>query len=410
MSVPASVLVIGGGPAAYTVVDQLRLRGYAGALAVVSEEGLPADRPPVSKEYLRGAMGRDELQFRDADWYAERDVTVVTGRAVSLDPDLGTVLLESGESLTAGLVVLATGAVPVSAAATAPRVPGVLPLYTADDADAVRAAWGPGVRVVVLGGGLIGSEAASAALEAGAEVRLVNRSEPASVNSFGVDAAHVLHSRHTERGIAVSTDVAVGERALDTGEVEVTLSSGEVLVADVVIDAGGAVPAGALAKAAGIAVAQDATGGVLVDAAGRTSHPAVLAVGDVTRRVSEDGAWEPWTGHWEAALHSAEDAVAALLGQNAETRGARWFWSDRHGEHVEVVGTPGQPGTVITRQDARGLRGVFVLDAAGRLRGAVTFSDARLARACRRLIDRATPVDATALADPEVAARELLRR
>ena len=412
VAVPSSVIVIGGGPAGYTFVDQLRLRGYRGELTLVDPRGLPMDRPPVSKEYLRGAMSREELRFREAEWYEERSIAVVAGAVLQLRPDLGEadVLLPSGQmqTLTADLLVLATGAAPIPAASN-PAVPGIATLYNVDEADHWRSAFAPGLRLVVLGGGLVGAEAASAARDAGADVTLVNRSAPAGSRAFGEDAALRLLARHDERGVRVVTGESVEERAVDGG-LEVVLADGTVLEADAVLDAGGALPSDELAvfPEEHVNVADDETGGVLADAAGRTSHPRVLAIGDVARRVAADGAVQPWRGHWESAIHSAEDAAAALLGQNPEERGTHWFWSDRHGEHIEVVGDP-TVGAVVRREDPRGLRGVFTIGSSGELLGAVTFDDARLARASRRLIDRGAPVDAVALADPEVSARELVR-
>ncbi|WP_291278283.1 FAD-dependent oxidoreductase [Galactobacter sp.] len=453
---PDSILVLGGGVAAYTFVEQLRLRGYRGSLAMVSMTGLPHDLPPVSKEYLRGNMSREELDFRDADFYVERDIHVVNGTATALRlPAQGAVqgavpgvgetdgdvtgpdevcLVEvaradGGEPtrLSAGLVVLATGARPVSATAhVQPAVERdrITTLHSVADADRVRSLLVPGARVVILGGGLIGAEAASAAVEAGARVTLVNRSAPAGARGYGPAAAAELEEQHVAHGVRLITSFSVGEQNVGDG-VDVSLETGEVLHADLVIDAGGAVPADGLARTAGVEVWDDAVGGVRVDSAGHTSHQRVLAIGDVAR------SGERWSGHWEAAMHSAEDAAAAVLGQGAETRGVPWFWSDRHGSHVEVVGNPAAATVDIERRDDRGLRAVFWCVPAGAdeghgaeapggaqassdvgqvvVTGAVTIDDSRLARAARRLADRAKPVDAEALADPAIAARALLR-
>lgn len=453
---PDSIVVVGGGVAAYTFLEQLRLRGYRGSLAIVSMTGLPYDLPPVSKEYLRGNMSRKELDFRDVDFYAERDIHIVNGTATALRlPAPGAVpdtvpgageadgeavgldemcrvevaRADGGEPITvsAGLVVLATGARPVSA--TAQVQPAVVrdritTLHSVADADRVRSLLVRDARVVILGGGLIGAEAASAAVEAGARVTLVNRSAPAGVRGYGSAAAAELEGQHVANGVRLITSFSVGEQNVGDG-VDVSLETGEVLHADLVIDAGGAVPADGLARAAGVEVWDDAVGGVRVDSAGHTSHPRVLAIGDVARPSAR------WSGHWEAAMHSAEDAAAALLGQGAETRGVPWFWSDRYGSHIEVVGNP-TAGTVdIERRDDHGLRAVFwcvpadadeahgaetpardqVSTDVGEVMvtGAVTIDDSRLSRAARRLADRAKPVDAEALADPAIAARALLR-
>jgi NADPH-dependent 2,4-dienoyl-CoA reductase/sulfur reductase-like enzyme len=394
-------------------------------------------------------MGADELAFQDKAYYEERDIVVAEGPATELrvpaDPDDAAQLCEvrvhrdncsSEISLRAELVVLATGARAIHAAAGAkPAVirQRITTLRSARDADVVRSYLSTGARVVILGGGLIGAEAASAAVEAGAQVTLVNRSAPAAASAFGEVAAREFERQHEDHGVRLVTSVSVGE-SVDGDEVTVTLASGEELIADLVIDAGGAAAADGLARAAGLSVAGDAAGGVLADAAGRTSSPHVLAIGDVARHVAPDGTPEPWTGHWEAAMHAAEDAAAALLGQNSEQRGAPWFWSDRYGHHIEAVGDPNAGEVSIERHDGRGLRAVFSCrpvvagpggGASGAVSaestdpapavgqvvvlGAVTIDDSRLARAARRLVDRTKPVDAAALADPAISARDLLR-
>ncbi len=425
---PASVLVIGGGPAGYTFVDQLRLRGFRGELTLVDPLGLPMDRPPLSKEFLRGAMSQEELRFREAEWFEERSITVIAsgveeiaGVRLAEDAAGWEAFLLNGQRLVAEVVVLATGAGPIAAVAEGALLERVMTqLYTVHDAARLRRALAPGTRLSVIGGGLVGAEAASVALAHGAEVTLVNPSDPAAVRSFGAEAAARLQAVHAERGVRVETGRVA--RIEEIASVEgsdapdapllVTLEEGRSWGADYVLQATGAAPQDHLARDAGAAVAPlEDGGGVLVDAVGRASLPNLWAVGDVARGVDAAGAPLPVHAHWEAAMHSAEDAAAALLGQFPEERGVRWFWSDRHGEHVEVVGSQAEVegGSVVRREDGRGLRGLFTLGAGGELLGAVTFDDARLARAARRLIDRAKPVDAAALADPEVSAKDLVR-
>lgn len=455
--------MIGGGPAGYTFVDQLRLRGYRGELTLVDPDGLPMDRPPLSKEFLRGAMSREELQFRDQAWYDERQITVISGRVVEIsgvrrgdDVAVWEVELQGevgadgreqwGPMHRAEVVVLATGTGPVAAVSEGALLERVIhQFYSVHEAHLLRKLMVPGARLTVVGGGLVGAEVASVALERGVVVTLVNSSGPAAHRSFGKVAAAQLEDAHRERGVDVvqgqvlrltqlegqpgagGVDEVTGVDGV-TGAggtpgaggraVLVELADGRSWEADLVLQATGAAPQDELALNVGAEVAPRFNvsggsearggGGVLVDSTGRTSVPNLWAIGDVARRSDEKGAPLTWSGHWEAAMHSAEDAAAALLGQSPEERGAKWFWSDRHGQHIEVVGDP-TAGRVITREDERGVRGVFSLGEAGELLGAVTFDDARLARAARRLIDRGREVDAAALADPEVSARDLVR-
>lgn len=429
---PESVLVVGGGPAGYTFVDQLRLRGYRGELTLVDPDGLPMDRPPLSKEFLRGAMSREELRFREQAWYDERQIQVVTGTVTEIsgvrrgdNVALWEVELQGevdaegreqwGPLIRAEVVVLATGTGPLRSVSQGGELSRVMgQFYSVNDAAALQGQLAPGARLSIVGGGLVGAEVASVALERGAVVTLINSSGPAAHRSFGPHAAAHLEGVHRERGVEVVQGQVARFTETEGGHaVLVELTDGRQWEADLVLQATGAAPQDILAVHVGADVAPGPDhgpggGGVLVDSIGRTSVPNLWAIGDVARRSDDKGEPLSWSGHWEAAMHSAEDTAAALLGQFPEERGTRWFWSDRHGQHIEVVGDP-SAGRVITREDERGVRGVFSLGESGELLGAVTFDDARLARAARRLIDRGREVDAAALADPAVSARDLVR-
>lgn len=426
MSAPASLLVVGGGPAGYTLVDQLRQRGYRGELTLVDPAGYPMDRPPLSKEFLQSSMPLEELRFRDPAWYEERAVSVVfdeveeiCGRRTSDDSAGWVAYLVSGGSILSDGVVLATGTRPVVPQVPGTELPGVVTFYSALDAQRVRSALVPGAAITVIGGGLVGAEVAAEAAARGADVTLVNPSEPAGTRSFGAHAAARLEEIHVRRGVTLvrgrpaSFSVEDDARGDLSAPLTVTLESGESWAAELVLLATGAEAADTLARDAGASVAPDGFGGVLVSPDGHTSLPNLWAVGDVARRVDEGGDPLPSLAHWEPAMHSAEDAAAALMGHRAEERGTPWFWSDRHGHHVEVVGLPDAMGDVVVRPGRREdgpPAGVFTLDADGLLLAAVTIDDSRLARAARRLIDKGAPVDPAALADPEVSARELLVR
>ena len=185
------------------------------------------------------------------------------------------------------------------------------------------------------------------------------------------------------------------------------------VAADLVVAAVGIVPDTALAEAARLAV----DGGILVDAAGRTSHPAVFAAGDAVRRRAQEGeasaAAVPAHAarHWEPALHSGQDVAAAILGEDVPARGTPWFWSDRHGVHVEGVGSmlPVPGGRIVDRAVRGTVVAGFALDADGRMTGAAAVDDPTAVKAARRIIDRGIVVDPARLADPDVPVRALLR-
>ncbi|RCK69877.1 hypothetical protein DT076_07525 [Desertihabitans brevis] len=308
-----------------------------------------------------------------------------------------------GRRQPADTVVLATGGTPAL-----PPVPGVehaRTLRTRADADRLRADLGPGRRLVVVGAGLVGSEVAATATRLGTAVTLVDPVVPL-VDVLGWDLAVWLHLRHRERGVTMVADLvrSITPAASGTGTSLAVEVEGAVLPADVVLVATGLAPVLPAHLDPAPELAPD--GAVLVDELGRTSVPGLLAVGDC----SAPRALGRSAGHWEAARLDGEAAAAGLLGGSPPARGPSWFWSDRHGHHLEVLGTMADAEQQVVRGTlgeppfaVLGLRG-------GRLVAAASVDDPATVKAARRLAGRGVELDAAALADPSVPLRSLLRR
>lgn len=399
-----SVTVVGGGMAGFTVVQELRSRGFEGTLVLVDPAGIPYDRPPLSKDYLVGSRSARDIEFAPAGWFAEHRVHVVPGRAVDLDPDAGTVTLADGRTITSDRVVLATGG-------TARRLPvpggdldSVWELRTRSDADRLRTALGPGVRLAIIGAGLIGAEAASSALLLGASVVLIDPVDPPLVPAVGTELARRLHDMHSEHGITVVTGLPTAILRTGSGH-QVVMADDGTIDAEVVLVGVGIEPDTALAEAAGL----DRDNGILVDEFQRTSHPKVYAVGDASRTRRPDGTLLRRAEHWESARNTGATAAAALLDQELPRHGAQWFWSDRHGVHVEGVGSMVGAGTTVVREKDGRPSVVFHLDPDGYLAGCAAVDGGLAVRAARRIIDRRIRVDPERLADPAVDLRKLAR-
>ena len=404
------VTVVGAGVAGVSTVAALRSRGHAGPVVLLDVGQVPHDRPPLSKAYLLGAA-EDDVRTYPPAWFDDHGVDLRTGvRAVGLDAATGTVTLTGGELIDADAVVLAEGG-----AAHVPDLPGIglaRTLRTLDDARALRALLVPGARLVVLGAGLIGSEVAATALALGVAVTLVDPDPLPLAPSVGDDVARVLHADHARHGVCVVPDAVVELLGGTAGVSGVQLAGGEVLPADVVLLATGMRCVDDLARAGGLDVS-GRPGGVLVDDRQRTSAARVLAVGDGTRRRARDGSAAATAGHWEAARLDGGSAAATLLGHDTPPRGASWFWSDRHGRHLEVVGDGGAGGDGGAVRVRRGTLGpgpfAVLVHQDGVVIGAVTVDDPRTARAARRLVDRRVQVEVAVLADPTTDLRSLLR-
>ncbi|WP_422935255.1 NAD(P)/FAD-dependent oxidoreductase [Sinomonas sp. P47F7] len=410
LEAPRSIVVVGGGVAGFSALSELRARGYDGALTVLSPEGLPYDRPPLSKGYLLGTEDAEKIRLAPASWYAERDVEVLPARAVALRPAEGGIELDGGRLLSADRVLLAVGGAPRRL-----RIPGgvaALTLRSRADSDALRRALAPGASIAIVGAGLIGAEVASAAVAFGAEVTLIDPVEPPLAPAVGEPIARRLHAMHGERGVrtVVSVPVEIARGRADDGAAHLLrLADGSTVAADAVIAGIGIVPETGLAEAAGLAVDD----GVIVDPSGVTSNPSVFAAGDASRLRLADGVLLRRSEHWEAAVRSGQAAAAGMLGEPAPEFGAPWFWSDRHGVHVEAVGTldPRQaPGSrTVLRAVGRVPQAAFLLSAGGHLLGCAAVDLPLMVRAARRIIDRGLTPDPEALADPAVDPRRLAR-
>lgn len=399
------VVVVGGGIAGVSTAGALRAGGFDGDLTLVDPGEFPYDRPPLSKDFLSGAKNIGQLALRPSQWYDDQRVRLLNRTAVTaLRPREGKVELTDGTLLPADRVVLATGG-----GAARPPIPGldserVHVLRTAEDADRLRPQLTSGVRVLVVGAGLIGAETASTAVRLGGEVTLVDPLATPLVSVLGTELAGWLHDLHTWHH--VTTAQTAVESFTDRGDhIEVRLAGRAGLRSyDVVVLGVGMVPNVELAERAGL----ETDRGIVVDTAQVTSNPAVLAVGDPAR-TRHDGVLLPRTEHWEAAQHDGARAAATILGAPAPVATAPWFWTDRHGRHIEAVGHMADAERTVLRGSCDdpaftvfGLRGGHVVAAA-------SVDDSAAVRAARRMIDRRVPADAGRLSDPAVNPRALLR-
>ena len=399
------VAVVGGGVGGVSVIAALRAGGFDGDVVLIDEGEFPYDRPPLSKAYLAGDVDLKSIALQPPEWFDDHRVQLTShSSVVALRPGTGVVELADGSEIRADKVVLATGG-----HAFRPTIPGsgstrVHTLRSAQDADRLRTALVPGCRLLIVGAGLIGAEVASTALQLGCEVTIVDPVAAPLAPVVGDEIASWLHGMHTAHGATVLRGVV--ESLQDSrGGIAAVLAGAEPRVFDAVVMAVGMAPATAVARGAGLTV----DGGVVVDPMQVTSNPAVLAVGDVARTCA-GGVLQHRSEHWEAAQHDAQRAAATILGGPPPDGGASWFWTDRYGAHVEVVGNLSGAEEFA----ARGCLGeqpyaCFGLRD-GRIAGAVAVDDSASVRAARRMIDRGITVSAAELGDSSVDLRRLIRR
>ncbi|MEU4169232.1 FAD-dependent oxidoreductase [Streptomyces sp. NPDC026665] len=403
--VPDRIVVVGAGVAGIAAVERLRSLGHSGKITVIDAGEQPYDRPPLSKAFLLGEAGLEQIRLVPESWFDENDVELRARRsAVRLRPAEGSVELDDGSHAPADAVLLATGGVPRPLPVPGGNLPGVHVLRTIEDARGLREALVPGAGAVVIGGGLIGAEVASSAVALGCEVTLIEPVDPPLAAAVGTEIATLLHRQHTQAGIRVVTDT-VARLEGGSGRLTVVTGTGKAFTADVVVAGIGMTVPGDLARTAGL----DTADGVIVDRFHRTSHPAVFAAGDSARVCGPDGRLHR-REHWQAAQQGGRAAAAAMLGQPPAVPDPDWFWSDRHGVHVESVGDLRGYGRHVRRGTSGSLPlTVFNLADDGRVLGAAAVDDPRAIAAARRLIGAGAAPDPDLLADTSVNPRTWLR-
>jgi len=377
------VVVVGGGLAASRTVQELRAQGYEGALTVLAAEThLPYDRPPLSKEVLRG--GDDNVRL-DVDWSA-LDVDLRLGcRATGLGE--GVVATDAGDEPYDGLVI-ATGA-------RALRLPGSgTALRTLDDALSLSVHLTQGTKVVIVGAGWIGAEVATGAAQAGCDVTVVELGAT-PLSALPREVGELTIPWYADLGI----DLRLGVAATSVQRKTVLLATGEQLDADIVLVAVGAAPE--TDWLAGSAIEVDH--GVLVDEHLATRLPGVVAVGDCVARWSPRYDCRLRVEHWDDALHGPAVAAATLLGRAAVYDPIPYFWSDQLGHTIQWAGFAKGADCVVRRGEPGDANGwAFCWLAGPRLVAMLTVDRPRdLVQGRRRMADGAEP-DPARLADPAV--------
>jgi len=355
------VVIVGGGQSALQVAITLRQQGHEGTITMLSDEpALPYQRPPLSKTHLAGDADAEGLAFRTPEFYEKLEVEVrLNVRVTAVDRAERRVELEDGSTLEYDVLVLATGARPQRLGLPGEELKQVHVLRTAADSERLRTQLRAGERLVVVGGGYLGLEAAAAATQLGAKVtvlealpRLMSRVTGARVSTF-------LTELHRSRGVEVRTE-AVAERieADPEGEVLVVLADGSELPCDEVLVAVGVVPNVELAEGCGLPV----DNGIVVDEHGQTEDPAILAAGDCTNHPNPVIGQRLRLESVHNAIEQAKAVAATIVGAPQPYAQVPWFYSDQYDVKLQTVGLfQGADHVVLRGEPAEGKFAVLYL-------------------------------------------------
>ena len=344
------VLIVGAGQGGGAAAIQLRQQGFTGSLGVIGRElEPPYERPPLSKEYMLGEKTFDRLLVRPREFWASKDIDMVLGTEVTaLDAKAQSVTLSDGRSCTYGDLIWATGGDPRRLTCPGADLPGVHGVRTREDADAILAELGGVNRVVVIGGGYIGLEAAAVLRKLGKEVTLLEMLPRVLARVAGPQLSAFYEADHRAHGVDLRLETGV-EAILGTDRVSgVRLSDGSEVACELVIVGIGIIPAVGPLLAAGAAGGN----GVDVDEFCRTSLPHVYAIGDCAAHAN--GFAEGAVMRLESVQNAndqAKIAVGAILGDPQPYKATPWFWSNQYDLKLQTVGLSGGHDQTVLRGD-----------------------------------------------------------
>jgi 3-phenylpropionate/trans-cinnamate dioxygenase ferredoxin reductase subunit len=381
-------LLIGGGLASGNCAAQLRRAGADGSILLVGREpDLPYDRPPLSKGYLQGKESRGDALMKDAGFYEEQNIAVLTRTsAMKLDLQARTVKLSNKQEIGFGQALLATGANVRRLNVDGAELEGIHYLRTFGNSDAIRED-AAGKRVVMIGGSYIASEVAASLTELGSQCSMVMMEPVALSRSFGPEAARYFHDLLTAHGIEIHAEDELERFEGADGRVtKVVTKSGRELEADAVVIGVGVNPDVMLARGAGLELGE--RGGIVVDSQLQTGTPGVFAAGDVAEYESViHGGRRIRVEHWDVAFGHGKTVALNMLGKAVAHDAVPYFFSDlSNWAAIEYVGPAYDWDREVVRGSPdEGAFTVFYLHE-GHLAGALTAGRSDDLQAARRLI------------------------
>lgn len=406
MTTPRTLAIVGASLAGAKAAEAARGAGHDGRIVLIGDEAMaPYERPPLSKEILRGEKDTDAARVHPEGFYADHSIELVNDSAVALDPVTRTIDLAGGDSIAFDTAVLATGANPRRLDVAGARLAGVHYLRTIDDAVRLRDAIRSATRVAVIGAGWIGSEVAASARQMGVEVVLIDPAPAPLQRALGDEVGAVFRRLHADNGVELRLGTTVEElRGAKTVE-GVVLGDGRQEATDVVVVGVGVTPRTELADTA---MGMRVDNGIVVDEHLATNIDGIYAAGDVAN------AWHPHyqrhlrVEHWANALNQGATAGRNAAGEREAYSALPYFFSDQYDLGMEYVGH-GQPGDAVAiRGDLEAREFIAFWHRDGKVTAAMNVNVWNVVDDLKAIITASRPIDPARLADAHVALGDLL--
>jgi len=397
------IVFVGAGQAAVSGAVKLRSIGYTGAITIIGDEAaLPYRRPPLSKQYLLGEVGMDQIVLRSEKFYQDHDITCIRGNAVTaIDRTRKRVQLGDGW-LPYAQLALTTGARPrLLPALAGGQRPGIHTIRTVSDVDDIQPLFKPGARLLIVGGGFIGLEAASVARRLGVDVLIVESGERILQRAVGPLTSTVIREMHIANGVTLRENVQLISLKNTGGSKRAELSDGTSVDVDFIIIGIGSQPNTDLAEKAGI----PCQNGIIVDEFGRTCDPSIWAAGDC--------ATFPWQGQLIRiesvgnAVDHGECVAINMAGGTVPYEPKPWFWSDQFDSKLQIAGVRNVTDRVV-RRNGNGNAMSFWYYNSDTLTCVEAFNDARSYMIAKRLLDSGKTIPSHLAADHHMDLKTLL--
>jgi 3-phenylpropionate/trans-cinnamate dioxygenase ferredoxin reductase component len=398
--------IVGGSLAGGTAAVTLREEGFEGRVVLIGEEPQPPyERPPLSKEYLRGEQPFEDALVRPSAFYASNDIETRFGtRATRVDPVEKVVQLEGSERVRYDKVLIATGSRNRRFPIPGLDLEGVYDLRTVDDCDRIRKEIAPGRRAAVVGMGFIGSEIASSLRQLDVEVVVIEGGKVPLHRVLGEDIGRVMEGIHRDHGVEmIFGDHVTGFEG--SGRVEcVTTKGGRTIDCDFAVVGVGVEPVSEVVNGSGI----DVDNGILVDEYCRTNVDGVFAAGDVTNHYHPIFRQRMRVEHWHNALNHGAAAARNMMGITSAYDEIHWFWSDQCGYNLQYAGFHRDWDDLIVRGslEERDFIAFYVKD--GLVTAAVGMDRGRDVRRAMQLIKARVSIDPKLLRDDDLDLRKLV--
>ena len=401
----STFVIVGAALAGAKAAEALRSEGFDGRIALIGAESeRPYERPPLSKDLLRGESEVEGARVHEAGFYEEKDIELRTGVTVeAIDTAASEVALAGGERLAYDRLLLTTGAEPRRVPVPGADLEGVHYLRDLGDSAAIGERIAAGGRLVVIGAGWIGSEVAASARQKGCEVAVVEMTDVPLERVLGREVGAIYGDIHRDHGLELHTGVGVEAIEGDGRAERVRLSDGRALDCDFVVVGVGVVPRIALAEKAGIAV----NDGIVVDEHLQTSVPGIYAAGDVAN------AFHPFYGHhlrvehWANALNQPATAAQSMLGKEASYERLPYFFSDQYEVGMEYAGFAREWDEVVFRGDTAAREFIAFWVSGGRVVAGMNVNVWDVVEGIQELIRSRREVPVERLRDPDVPLEEL---